>query len=311
MRMNDMTPAFACDCSYPNVPVWKWQDGSVLDVRRAVNASQVTQDFTLKLHSDESTHTDGDFTDRPMWVPVLTNQVDYSYGPKRIAPLPCNTRSRGEDSVLFRTFFFTLEGLPLLGPGVFVETGAHDGVIDSATFFFEKCLGWLGVLIEPHPIAWSLLLKAPRGRSIKRNKAICAYNHTILITPELSTAAKTREGGGDPVMFVPCGPLHEVLWSVNLVRRSRRVDVLSLDVEGAEPAAVASLGNDISYGVVMAEVTAGERRINTMQTMLGRGFHYAGQISARPSPANYVISDVWYNRSHFQRYWPRSRVLFV
>ena len=37
----------------------------------------------------------------------------------------------------------------------------------------------------------------------------------------------------------------------------------------------------------------------------------SGQISARPSPANYVISDVWYNRSHFARYWPRSRVLFV
>ena len=305
------TPSLGCDCSYPNVPAWKWDAGSLLDVRRAVNATQVTQDFIARLHSTEETHTDGGFTDRPMWVPVLTNQVNYLYAPNRIAPLPCNRMSRGEDSVLFRTFFFSHEGLPLLGPGVFVETGAHDGMIDSTTLFFEKCLGWMGVLIEPHPIVWPMLLKAPRSRSIKRKQAICTYNHTILITPELSTAAKTREGGGDPVMFVQCAPLHDVLWTVSMVRRTRRVDVLSLDVEGAEPAAVATLGNDISYGVVMAEVTAGERRINTMQTMMERGFLYVGQISARPSPANYVISDVWYNRSHFKQYWPRSRVLFL
>ena len=311
MKMSLDTGSLGCDCSYPAVPAWKWDAGSLLDVRRAVNASQVTQDFIVKLHSDESTHTDGGFTDRPMWVPVLTNQVDYAYAPNRIAPLPCNRLSRGEDSVLFRTFFFSREGLPLLGPGVFVETGAHDGVVDSTTLFFEKCLGWAGVLIEPHPIAWSLLLKAPRSHSIKRNQAICLYNHTILITPELSTAAKTREGGGDPVFFVPCAPLRDVLWTVGAVRRTRRVDLLSLDVEGAEPDAVATLGNNISYGVVMAEVTAGERRVNTMQTMLERGFLYVGQISARPSPANYVISDVWYNRSHFQKYWPSSRVLFL
>tara|TARA_X000001036_G_scaffold64390_1_gene55061 strand:- start:1177 stop:2094 length:918 start_codon:yes stop_codon:yes gene_type:complete len=305
-----MARPLACDCSYPNVPAWKWDAGSVLNVRHAVNATEVTQDFIVKLHSTKSTHTTGRIPNRPGWVPVLTNQVDYADAPNVIARLPCNPRSRGEDSVLFRTFFFTREGLPLLGPGVFVETGAHDGVVDSATLFFEKCLGWMGVLIEPHPLVWPMLLKAPRSRGVKRRMAICEYNHTILISPELSTAAHTREGGGDPAMFVPCAPLREVLWSVPMVRRTRRVDLLSLDVEGAEPVAVATLGNEISYGVVMAEVTAGERRIDTMQTMMNRGFLYVGQISARPSVANYVISDVWYNRSHFETYWPRSRVLF-
>ena len=309
--MSPVTPNLGCDCGYPNAPAWKWDAGSVLDVRRAVNASQVSQDFVFTLHSPESTHTSGNVPDRPMWVPVLTNQVDYADVPTPIAPLPCNSRSRGEDSVLFRTFFFSREGLPLLGPGVFVETGAHDGIIDSTTLFFEKCLGWVGVLIEPHPVVWPQLQRAPRGHSIKRQAAVCLYNHTVLIESTPWTGAKTREAGGDPVMFVPCAPLHELLRAVNAVRRTRRVDLLSLDVEGAEPAAVATLGNDISYGVVMAEVTAGERRVDTMQTMMERGFLYVGQISARPSPANYVISDVWYNRSHFRRYWPRSRVLFL
>ena len=70
------------------------------------------------------------------------------------------------------------------------------------------------------------------------------------------------------------------------------------------PIAVSTLGSELSYGVVMAEVEVGPRRVDTMKTLLARG-----QISARPSPANYIISDVWWNRSHFERFWPRSRVL--
>ena len=303
--------ALACDCSYPRVPVWKWEDGSALDVRHAINESSQTLEFVTTLHSTEGTHVDAPHKSRPMWVPVLRTQASFYYVPTPIAPLPCNPASRGEDSVLFRTFFFTLEGMPLLGPGVFVETGAHDGLIDSTTLFFEKCLGWTGVLIEPHPLVWPKLLRAPRGRAIKRQAAICERNGTTTIEAQPWTGAKTRLANGAPELRVPCAPLWQLLQRVTAVRRTARVDLLSLDVEGAEPIAAASLGDAISYGVVMAEVTAGARRVDTMQALLARGLAYVGQISARPSPANYVISDVWYNRSHFKKYWPRSRVLFL
>lgn len=311
MSFPTLGTSLACDCSYPRVSAWRWQEGSVLDVRRAIKQSTQTLEFVSALHSTEDRHTDGSFTNRPMWVPVLRTQASYSYVPTPIAPLPCNRLSRGEDSVLFRTFFFTLEGLPLLGPGVFVETGAHDGIIDSTTLFFEKCLGWAGVLIEPHPLVWPKLLSAPRGHAIKRQAAVCARNSTVFIDAYPSTPASTHDRPVGQSLEVPCAPLWQLLNRVSAVRRTGRVDLLSLDVEGAEPIAVDTLGDKISYGVVMAEVTAGERRIHTMETMLARGFLYVGQISARPSPANYIISDVWYNRSHFQRYWTRSRVLFV
>lgn len=300
----------ACDCSYPPVPVWQWQDGCVLDVRRAVNGSQLSPAFVSALHSNESRHTDGAFPNRPMWVPVLTTQASYAYTRFPIAPLPCNPRSRGEDSVLFRTFFFTLEGMPLLGRGVFVETGAHDGLEDSTTLFFEKCLGWTGVLIEPHPAVWPRLLQAQRGRSAKQQAAICARNGTAIMESRPWTRASVLAEGSDGLR-VPCAPLWQLLGTRSKRGHTSRVDLLSLDVQGAEPIAAASLGSEISYGVVMAEVEVGSRRVDTMRAMLDRGFRYVGQISARPSPANYVISDVWYNRSHFARYWPRSRVLFV
>lgn len=303
--------ALACDCGYPKVPVWKWEEGSVLNVRRAVNESQLTLSFVAALHSTKGTNVDGPHKSRPGWVPVLTTQASFYYVPTPIAPLRCAPDTRGEDSVLLRTFFFTREGMPLLGPGIFVETGAANGLEQSTTLFFEKCLGWGGVLIEPHPLVWPKLLRAPRGRSVKRQAAICERNGTTTIDARPWTAATTLNLAGLPTMHVPCAPLWKLLNQVSLVRKTARVDLLSLDVEGAEPIAVDSLGDTISYGVVMAEVTAGERRVHSMMTMLARGFAYVGQISARPSPANYVISDVWYNRSHFERYWPRSRVLLV
>jgi len=33
--------------------------------------------------------------------------------------------------------------------GVFIELGANDGLFQSNTVFFEKELGWRGILIEP------------------------------------------------------------------------------------------------------------------------------------------------------------------
>jgi FkbM family methyltransferase len=304
--------ALACDCGYPKASVQKWENGSVLNVRHAVGQHDLTLEFVTALHSTEGTHTDGPHKNRPGWVAVLTTQVSYWYVPTPIVPLRCAPATRGEDSVLFRTFFFTPEGMPLLGPGIFVETGAADGLEQSTTLFFEKCLGWAGVLIEPHPLVWPRLLRAPRAHAIKRQAAICEHNGTTRIDARAWTAATTLNLDSNlPSLRVPCAPLWQLLSRVNAVRRTGRVDLLSLDVEGAEPIAVATLGDEISYGVVMAEVTAGARRVATMMTMLARGFAYVGQISARPSPTNYVISDVWYNRSHFERYWPRSRVLFV
>ena len=286
--------ALSCDCGYPKASVQTWEQGSVLDVRHAVGQHDLTLPFVTALNSTEGTHVDAKRS-RPGWVAVLTTQVSYAYVPTPISPLRCAPATRGEDSVLFRTFFFTLEGMPLLGPGVFVETGAADGLEQSTTLFFEKCLGWAGVLIEPHPLVWPRLLRAPRVRSIKRQSAICERNGTTQIDARAWSAATTLNLGNLPSLSVPCAPLWQLLNRVTAVRRAERVDLLSLDVEGAEPIAVDSLGDEISYGVVMAEVTAGARRVATMMTMLARGFAYVGQISARPSPANYVISDVWYN----------------
>ena len=46
--------------------------------------------------------------------------------------------------------------------GFFVEAGAYDGELFSNSLLFETQLGWSGLLIEPNPIAFNLLLNKQR-----------------------------------------------------------------------------------------------------------------------------------------------------
>src|SRR5690349_1243951 len=48
-----------------------------------------------------------------------------------------------QDSFLHENFF------PDKKDGVFVEIGAHNGILGSNTYFYEKELGWSGICIEP------------------------------------------------------------------------------------------------------------------------------------------------------------------
>ena len=51
---------------------------------------------------------------------------------------------QGEDLLIYRNFI----NLPTKD-GIFLELGACDGLLYSNTMFFEKYLGFSGILIEP------------------------------------------------------------------------------------------------------------------------------------------------------------------
>ena len=55
--------------------------------------------------------------------------------------------------------------------GFFVELGAHDGVTQSNTFYFEKNKNWRGILIEPTPHVFK---KCEKFRSNKNHFFNCA-----------------------------------------------------------------------------------------------------------------------------------------
>ena len=259
--------------------------------------------FTFILEQEKSTHTERGIVDRPAWVPPLTQQVSF-LGTPSITRLPCRVRGgRGEDSVIIRSFFATADRQPIRNL-TFLEIGAFDGYTESVTFVLEKCFGWSGILIEPHPHTFQRLIRSGRERARFINSAVCDKNMSVHMSRAAGTPAKIVQLTEKHTHRIPCDRL------AYLMRGEERIDFLSIDVEGSEPEAVQSLqGGTTSIGVVMAEVTVGRRRTDTMKNLLSQGFTYVGLINARPSPSNYVMSDVFVNLTHFHRFIPESRIV--
>ena len=146
------------------------------------------------------------------------------------------------------------EHLDLSRPGFYVELGANDGLRQSNTFFLERLHGWRGVLIEP---ALNNYLDLIRNRSTE-NSFFCAacvsFDHpsefvrmtyanlmsiSASLDMDLPDADQHVKDGTrflrDDREVVDFGavarPLSDVLREAGA---PSRIDLLSLDVEGAE-----------------------------------------------------------------------------
>lgn len=139
------------------------------------------------------------------------------------------------------------------GPGVFVEAGGHDGYTQSNTYFLERQRGWSGVLVEPVPELYRrCAARRPRARVF--NCALVDPEHagspvTIQFGDLMSQVGQdaSHSAGGLAVtgraayeVQVPGRTLTEVLQEAGV----DHVDVLVLDVEGHELAALAGLDLD-------------------------------------------------------------------
>jgi FkbM family methyltransferase len=153
--------------------------------------------------------------------------------------------------------------------GTFLEAGCLDGVQGSNTFYFESKRKWKGVCVEPNT---DLALKARGNRqALVLNALICdapgAQNYTRFAPPyqsyngiwsfmpawkrqnilDLISMGKTQILSSSPV---PCMTLLQVLDRFG----QRHLDLLSLDVEGAEYSVLKQIDNDrIQIDVILYE----------------------------------------------------------
>lgn len=138
--------------------------------------------------------------------------------------------------------------------GFFVELGANDGITQSNTYYFEKNRGWSGVLIEPTPHNY-LICRKNRSTKTKIFCNACTsfdYNEKfveIAFSNLMSAPIGLESDINDPNEHAELGkqflqenednfifgavakPLNNILAEANA---PKKIDLLSLDVEGAE-----------------------------------------------------------------------------
>lgn len=192
----------------------------------------------------------------------------------------------GQDKLLNEQIFMGKKS------GVFVEVGAHDGISFSNTYFFEKELNWKGICVEPIPKFFEQL-KANRD-CICENVCIddwkgkkyflkCSGYITEMysgILDYLDPRHKLRidneilEFGGDKeIIEVDCITLHELLKINNI----REIDLLSLDVEGAEQTILQSINfNEVRINVILVENNFNEDHIRAY--LRSKGYQFITRI---------------------------------
>lgn len=159
---------------------------------------------------------------------------------------------------------FALDGIDValaervgLRDGVFLEAGANDGLAQSNTYYLERYLGWRGVLVEPSPPLAARCRRnrpysrvfncalvpeaAPGARVTLRGSGLMAAVDEAFASPadrEAFLAEARRVEGREPVVWeVPARTLDDVIDEA----APGGIDLMSLDVEGYEAAALRGL----------------------------------------------------------------------
>lgn len=174
--------------------------------------------------------------------------------------------------------------------GVFVDIGAHDGVVINNTYFFEKELGWTGICVEPIPKVYEQLRKNRKAECING----CAYNRSGTITfhqvdgyaEMLSGIEETyndkhrnriaheisSQGGTCTIIESKCYTLKELLEERNITH----VDYLSIDTEGSELQVLEGIDfNKVTFGIIEIEVNYPEEDEEMFNKfLLARGYKF-------------------------------------
>ena len=119
--------------------------------------------------------------------------------------------------------------------GFFIELGAHDGLTQSNSAFFEESRGWTGLLIEPSLSAFELC-KANRPNSICLNYACVANDYTDKVVKgdfhgQTMCSVDGMRCQDTHLVEVPASTLEALL---DRYAPSTPIDFLSLDTEGYE-----------------------------------------------------------------------------
>ena len=133
-----------------------------------------------------------------------------------------------QDLFLFFNFF---KYWPMLNiTGFYLDSGANEAIHLSNTYFYDVCLGWNGICVEPEVQYHTQL----------REKRSCILVTECISDVEKSVTFNNANELGSVVANNPnvnqtnCLPLFEILNKHPVSALSKKIDFWSLDVEGYE-----------------------------------------------------------------------------
>eukprot|EP00282_Hemiselmis_andersenii_P000804 CAMPEP_0114131756 /NCGR_PEP_ID=MMETSP0043_2-20121206/12725_1 /TAXON_ID=464988 /ORGANISM="Hemiselmis andersenii, Strain CCMP644" /LENGTH=312 /DNA_ID=CAMNT_0001225213 /DNA_START=316 /DNA_END=1254 /DNA_ORIENTATION=+ len=181
---------------------------------------------------------------------------------------------QGEDDFAYNTFFYGKAN------GIFLETGALDGMLYSNSLYFDRRLGWKGLLIEASPHSYESLV-VNRPNQVNIHAALCAESKTVhwadksavdslvtwrkkkhmgavngiieFMSPEFKRRWWQSTPGGAEMTGIPvqCVPLAAILELYGF----KLINYFSLDVEGGELEVLRSINfSSVLFDVVSIEM---------------------------------------------------------
>ena len=185
----------------------------------------------------------------------------------------------GQDQLIDQHVFAGMTG------GVVVDVGAHDGVTFSNSVFFEKQRGWTSVCVEPNPRVFAELQQSRPNATclqyavgaiagIAAFTAITGYGEMLSgLTGKLGARHSerierdiSRHGGSKETISVEIRRLDAILREAAI----RKVDLLTIDVEGGELSVLDSLSlAEFDVGAVVVENNYGTSAIGRRMTKQG------------------------------------------
>jgi FkbM family methyltransferase len=158
---------------------------------------------------------------------------------------------------------------PGIRNGVFVDIGAYDGVSFSNTVYLERERQWTGIAIEPEPGAFEALKSQRSCRCIQAAVSNTAGTAQFVVAGMLSGDIDAmvrrhhrRIGKANTSLIdVPRVRLNDVVLAEGL----KRIDYLSIDVEGAEYSILSSIAFErINIRIIGIENNYYDSRISSL-----------------------------------------------
>lgn len=165
-------------------------------------------------------------------------------------------------------FFNVFKYWPAAGRrGVYVDSGTNDPEAQSNTLFFDRCLGWTGVCVEPQERYWAAI-EASRSCTLVKG-CLAAENGAAAVVGDGPMASVQAVGGAAGAGAVQCHRLEEVLAAAGVDPPA--VDFWSLDVEGAEMGILGALNfTAVAVGALLIEdFWVSQRDLDRLMTAVG------------------------------------------